>query len=315
MRAAGHFAYMQMRADIGQNLFPSGWTDYALVDSGDGRKLERFGPYHFIRPEPQALWAPRLDDAAWAGADGVFTASSEDSEQGGKWQLKPYLPDFWEMGFETVRFAAMPTPFRHLGFFPEQSVHWQWCADKIARFIERHNRPPRILNLFAYSGVASLHAAAAGAEVTHLDASKKAVAQAFANRDLSGLQDAPIRFITDDAGRFVEREKRRERVYDGIILDPPKYGRGPKGEVWQLARDLPPLLAGCRAILSDTPLFMVATLYAIRTSTVAVHAAVASHLQGLSGQIESGEIAIAEEGPDSRAIGQALYVRYSGLSS
>ena len=310
---ASHLAVMQYTAKIGQNLIPSDWQDYQLVDSGHGRKLERFGRFHFVRPEMQALWEPRQPQSLWDAADGVFLASADDSEQGGKWQLKPHVPDSWELGFETVRFAAMPTPFRHLGFFPEQSVHWQWCAEQITAFIKIHNRPPRILNLFAYSGVASLHAAAAGAEVTHLDASKKAVAQAFANRDLSGLPDAPIRFITDDAIRFVEREARRERSYDGIILDPPKYGRGPKGEVWQLSRDLPKLLTGCRAILSETPLFLVATLYAIRTSTVAVHSAIASHLQGLDGTLTSGEIAIAEDGEEGRAIGQALYVRYSGL--
>jgi len=304
---------MQFKANIGQNLIPSGWTDYQLVDSGHGRKLERFGRFHFVRPEMQALWAPRQPQSVWDAADGVFLASSEDSEQGGKWHLKPHLPASWELGFETVRFAAMPTPFRHLGFFPEQSVHWQWCAAQIKAFIAKHNRAPRILNLFAYSGVASLHAAAAGADVTHLDASKKAVAQAFANRDLSQMSDAPIRFITDDATRFVEREQRRGRTYDGIILDPPKYGRGPKGEVWQLSQDLPLLLTGCRSILSDTPLFLVATLYAIRTSTVAVHSAIASHLDGLSGTLTSGEIAVAEDGEDGRAIGQALYVRYSGL--
>ena len=304
---------MQNKPEYSQNLFPSDWEDYQLVDSGNGRKLERFGAFHFVRPEMQALWTPRMPQSLWDAADGVFLASAEDSEQGGKWQLKPHLPDSWELGFETVRFAAMPTPFRHLGFFPEQSVHWQWCAEQIRAFIKLHKRAPRILNLFAYSGVASLHAAAAGAEVTHLDASKKAVSQAFENRDLSGLQDAPIRFITDDAIRFVDREQRRGRSYDGIILDPPKYGRGPKGEVWQLSRDLPILLAGCRAILSDNPLFLVATLYAIRTSTLAVHSAIASHLEGLQGSIASGEIAVAEAGEDGRAIGQALYVRYSGL--
>lgn len=309
---------MQIKAETGQNLFPTCWDDYQLVDSGHGRKLERFGPFHFIRPELQAMWAPRQPRALWDAADGVFLASADDTEQGGKWQLKPHLPKTWELGFEGIRFAAMPTPFRHLGFFPEQSVHWQWCATQIRAFIAHYGRAPKILNLFAYSGVASLHAAAAGAEVTHIDASKKAIAQAFVNRDLSQLQSAPIRFITDDAQGFVDREQRRGNYYDGIILDPPKYGRGPKGEIWQLNQDLPQLLAGCRSIISDSPLFLVATLYAIRTSTLAVHSAVASHLAGLEGQISSGEIGIIETSnghadPDGRAIGQALYVRYTGL--
>jgi 23S rRNA (cytosine1962-C5)-methyltransferase len=169
-----------------------------------------------------------------------------------------------------------------------------------------------LLNLFAYSGLASLHAAQAGAEVTHLDASKKAVAQAFENRDLSALSTAPIRFITDDASRFVEREIRRGHHYDGIMLDPPKYGRGPKGEIWRLEEHLPTLLAGCRALLSDTPLLFIATIYAIRTSTSAVQSAVGDALAGMGGIFQAGELAIREEREEGRTIGQALYVRWSG---
>ena len=312
MAENGNIAPMTFfKPQIQDNLYPSGWQDYALLDSGNGQKLERFGPYHFVRPEPQALWAPRLDSHIWHAADGRFVAAAEDSEKGGRWQLSDKLPESWDLSFETVRFHAMPTPFRHLGFFPEQSVHWQWCARQIEDFITRHKRAPRILNLFAYSGVASLHAAAAGAEVTHLDASKKAVAQAFANRDLSRLENAPIRFITDDASRFVQRELRRERLYDGIILDPPKYGRGPKGEVWQIHENLPQLLSDCVSLLSEDAAFLVATLYAIRTSTSAVHSALADLLNGRTGALQSGEIVISEEGDNGRAIGQALYARWA----
>lgn len=293
-------------------LYPDGWTDYELLDSGDGQKLERFGPYLFVRPESQAHWPCFLDSSIWESAHGRFVASAQDSEKGGRWQLASGLPESWEIGFDDIRFAAQPTPFRHLGFFPEQSVHWRWCAQKIADFASRHGRPPQLLNLFAYSGVASLHAAAAGAEVTHLDASKKAVAMAFENRDRSGLQSAPIRFITDDAMGFLQREARRGRSYDGIMLDPPKYGRGPKGEIWQLERDLAPLLAACRALLSRQPLFVVATLYAIRLSALAAHGALATALDGLGGEINSGEIAIRENRPGGRAIGQALFARWSG---
>lgn len=291
------------------HLYPTDWTEYRLLDSGDGQKLEQFGRYRFIRPEPQALWGKALPESDWAAADGLFVAGN--TEDKGRWQLSDTLPASWEMSFEGVRFCALPTPFRHLGFFPEQSPHWQWTARKIAEFIAKEGRPPRLLNLFAYSGVASLHAAAAGAEVTHLDASKKAVAQAFDNRTLSGLEDAPIRFITDDALRFVAREQRRGNQYDGIMLDPPKYGRGPKGEVWQVNENLPELLAGCRALLSDRPLLFIATLYAIRMSTTAVHAAIADVLDGLGGEIQSGELALRENRPGGRAIGQALYVRWS----
>ena len=294
----------------GLYLYPQGWTDYELLDSGAGEKLERFGPYLFVRPEAQAHWPRFLEDSLWESAHGRFVASSEDSAKGGRWQLQKSLPESWQIGFDGLRFAALPTAFRHLGFFPEQAVHWRWCAGQIAEFIARQGRPPRLLNLFAYSGVASLHAAAAGAEVTHLDASKKAVSMAFDNRNLSGLQEAPIRFITDDAMGFLQREARRGRQYDAIILDPPKYGRGPKGEVWQLERDLHPLLQACRALLSDSPLFVVATLYAVRLSALAAHAALAAGMEGVSGQTESGEIAIVENRPAGRAIGQALFARW-----
>lgn len=294
----------------GQISLTDDWHDYALLDSGNGLKLERFGSYCFIRPEPQALWDKRLGDDIWGKAAGRFMASSDDPEKGGKWQLSKDLPERWVMHYEAVRFYASPTPFRHLAFFPEQSGHWQFCAKAISAFRKRYNRAPRILNLFGYTGVASLHAAAAGADVTHVDASKKAVASAFENRDLSDLQDAPIRYITDDCQKFVARELRREKQYDGIILDPPKYGRGPKGEVWRLEEDLPALLKDCADLLSDEALFMVLTIYAIRTSTLACHSAMAQALASRPGQLTSGELGIVEAQENPRAIGQALFIRY-----
>ena len=287
------------------------WQDYALLDSGDGLKLERFGPYSFVRPEPQALWPKRLDEKIWAKAAGRFLASSDDPEKGGKWQLSSDLPDKWVMSYDNVKFYASPTPFRHLAFFPEQSGHWQFCALKIKAFQAKHNRAPRMLNLFGYTGVASLHAAAAGAEVTHVDASKKAITQAFENRDLSGLQEARIRYITDDCMKFVAREIRRGNHYDGIILDPPKYGRGPKGEIWRLEEQLPELLSLCASLLSEDAIFMILTIYAIRTSTLATHSAVAEALSGRDGEITSGEVGIIETQNNPRAIGQALFVRYT----
>jgi len=294
----------------GQISLTDDWQDYALLDSGNGLKLERFGSYCFIRPEPQALWDRRLGDDIWAKAAGRFMASSDDPEKGGKWQLSRDLPDRWVMHYDNVRFYASPTPFRHLAFFPEQSGHWQFCAKAIDAFRTRCNRAPRILNLFGYTGVASLHAAAAGADVTHVDASKKAIASAFENRDLSELQDAPIRYITDDCQKFVARELRREKQYDGIILDPPKYGRGPKGEVWRLEEDLPALLKDCANLLSDEALFMVLTIYAIRTSTLACHSAMAEALASRPGHLTSGELGIVEAQENPRAIGQALFIRY-----
>ena len=306
-------------SEFSHHLYPTGWRDYRLIDSGDGQKLEQFGPYRFVRPEAQALWTPRLEKYVWQHADGHFITSEQDSEKGGSWRLNNSLPENWQMQFEDIHFFAMPTSFRHLGFFPEQSVHWQWCALKIKDFIEIHNRPPRILNLFAYSGIASLHAAHAGAEITHIDASKKAVQLAFDNRALSKLDGAPIRFIIEDALQFVQRELRRGKSYDGIILDPPKYGRGPKGEIWQLQENLPFLLSNCQQLFSDSPLFLVATIYAVRLSIISIHAAIADSFSEMKGELKSGEIALVEDDTLSnkppRAIGQAIYARWCGLTS
>jgi 23S rRNA (cytosine1962-C5)-methyltransferase len=292
------------------------WQDYALLDSGDGQKLERFGSFTFVRPEPQAMWAPRLATTDWQAADGRFVASqgrADDDEAAGGWTLAKNLPSQWSISYDGLRFIARPTPFRHLGFFPEQAPHWNWCAGLIAAFIARHGRAPRILNLFAYSGVASLHAARAGAEVAHVDASRKAIAQAFENRDEAGLDDAPIRFITEDAGRFVEREVRRGRSYDGILLDPPKYGRGPKGERWQIETDLVPLLQGCRNLLSDTPMFLLLTIYAIRASSQAAHYALADLMAGTGGAVSSGELVSVETGDAPRVVSQANFARWTGF--
>ena len=306
-------------SEFSHHIYPSGWRDYRLIDSGDGQKLEQFGPYRFVRPEAQALWTPRLEKYVWQHADGHFITSEQDSEKGGSWRLNSSLPKNWQMQFEDIHFFAMPTSFRHLGFFPEQSVHWQWCALKIKDFIKIHNRAPRILNLFAYSGIASLHAANAGAEITHIDASKKAVQLAFDNRALSKLDDAPIRFIIEDALQFVQRELRRGKSYDGIILDPPKYGRGPKGEIWQLQENLPLLLSNCQQLISDSPLFLVATIYAVRLSIVSIHAAIADSFSEMNGELKSGEIALVEDvtlsNKPPRAIGQAIYARWCGLTT
>ena len=241
----------------------------------------------------------------------VSSASSDEGE-GGKWKLDSSLPPSWEMRYDGLSFSAMPTPFRHYGFFPEQAVHWRWCAERIADYHTKTKTAPRILNLFGYTGVASLHAAMAGAEVVHVDSSKKAIAQAFANRDLSSLSDSPIRFITEDARRFVEREARRKRSYHGIILDPPKYGRGPKGEVWQWHRDLAPLLALLGDILSEDALFVVLTSYAIRSSFLSLHHALESTLTAQrGGSVESGELAIREENERKFRLGQAIFARWS----
>ena len=292
------------------------WHDYELLDSGNLKKLERFGDFRFIRPEPQAMWQPRLDAGAWE-ADGVFRPDKNETEtiDTGGWQLSKNLPHSWQMRYQNLRFLARPTPFRHLGFFPEQAAHWNWCAGKIQQFQRKNDRRPRILNLFAYSGLASLHAAAAGAEITHVDASKKAIAQAFENRDVCGLQNKPIRFITDDASGFVAREIRRQHDYDGIIIDPPKYGRGPNGETWRIEDDLRPLLKQAADLLSNDAVFLLLTIYAIRASSLAAHYALEDSLRDHSGRIDSGELAIMEstlKGQSARRyVSQANFARWA----
>jgi 23S rRNA (cytosine1962-C5)-methyltransferase len=260
------------------------WTDFALLDSGDGRKLERYGPWRLIRPEPQAMWRPASPE--WQ-ADGEFIGGADD-EGGGRWQLDPRVPPSWPLKWQDVRFHAACTPFRHLAFFPDMAPQWQW--------MRQHVTPgQRVLNLFGYTGVGTLALAAGGAELTHVDASKKAVEAARANQLLSGMQSSPVRWLVDDALKFVQREVRRGKRYDGIILDPPKFGRGPNGEVWRLEQGLPELIAGCRALLDARSSFLVLTVYAIRMSALAIGTLLREATADLGGRVEIGEMSIREE--------------------
>ena len=278
------------------------------------KKLEKFGPYTFSRPEPQAIWAPRLKAKVWENSSGSFLSSSslENEDPKGKWIIKNNIPDKWEMSFDSLKFFATPTPFRHLGFFPDQSPHWIWAAQKINQFISvlNHKNHPKILNLFGYSGLASLHAASCGASVTHVDASKKAINYAFENRNLSSFKELPIKFIIEDAVKFVNREIRRGNKYDGIILDPPKYGRGPNGEKWDLFNDLPLLLKSLPQILSNNPIFIILNSYAIRSSHISLHYGLSEVMKNYSGNVESGEISIVEDQVNPRQISTAIFARW-----
>ncbi len=284
------------------------WEDYELLDSGHGRKLERFGPYTFVRPEVQALWTPRLPAATWDAADAVFIPSGEES--GGHWQFRRKIAESWTMRYGGLRFTAMTTPGRHLGVFPECAAHWDWAAETIVSAQQDAKGEIRVLNLFGYTGLATLACAAAGAKVTHVDASKKSVAWARQNAALSGLAERPIRWIVDDALKFVQREGRRGARYDGILLDPPKFGRGPKGEVWEVYRALPELLRACRQVLSPRPLFVVLTVYAVKLPAVHAHAALAEMMQGLGGRVECGELVTVEKSA-GRLLSQAAYARWA----
>jgi len=286
----------------------TGWDDYALLDSGDGRKLERYGPYTVVRPEPQCLWAPRLDAAAWEGADAIFDPS--DEEDAGRWRFQGQPLEAWAMGWGQARFNARFTAFRHLAFFPEQAANWEWLEARIRNQIETKAEPPRVLNLFGYTGVASLVCAGAGAAVTHVDASKKAIAMARENAELSNFADRPIRWICEDARRYVQREVRRGSRYEGIILDPPKYGRGPTGEVWRLFEDLPELSALCAELLSENASFLILNAYAARISGAALAGLLADRLADRGGTIEWGELALSEESGE-REIGLSFYARWA----
>jgi 23S rRNA (cytosine1962-C5)-methyltransferase len=274
-----------------------GWADYALIDSGHGRKFERYGKYTFIRPEAQALWSPRLP--AWE-ADGEFIGGS-DEDGGGKWQLKNSVPDSWVMSFDDVRFHASCTPFRHLAFFPDQAVQWQWLRARL-------RAGDAMLNLFGYTGVASLIAAKAGAQVTHVDASKKSIAAARENQQLSGLPADSVRWIVDDALKFIKREVRREKRYQLIVLDPPKFGRGPEGERWDFFEGLPELLACAQQIVDASRGAVILTSYAIRASVLALDCAMRAAFP--TGTVESGEMAIAHEG-DERLLPTAMFSRWT----
>jgi 23S rRNA (cytosine1962-C5)-methyltransferase len=280
------------------------WDDYALIDSGGGRKLERYGPYRVIRPEPQCLWAPTLGEADWA-ADAVFDPA--DEEDAGRWRFARRLPEAFPLAWRDVRFSGRFTAFRHLAFFPEQAANWAWLEERLRAL----STGPKILNLFGYTGVASLVAAGEGAAVTHVDASKKAVGWARENAVLSKLEDRPVRWICEDARKYVQREVRRGARYDGIILDPPKYGRGPAGEVWRLYDDLPGLVAGCAALLSDEASFLLLNGYSERISGLALGSLLADVLLGRGGRIDWGELALMEESA-GRGVGLSFFARWSG---
>jgi len=283
-------------------LSGEGWQDYALLDSGHGRKLERYGDYRFIRPEPQAMWSPRLSD--WQ-AHGEFVPGS-DEDGGGRWHFdKPVPREGWPLAWREVKFTAQCTPFRHLGFFPDMAPVWDWMRERLEGTADAST-----LNLFGYTGVGTLALSECG-PVTHVDASKKSVAQARENAALSGMADRPVRWLIDDAAKFAAREVRRGKRYDGIILDPPKFGRGPEGEVWRLEEGLPGLIADCRKLLDADSRFLFLTVYAVRMSSLALAGLLAEHFADLPGMIEHGDLAVQEEGEGTRLLPTAIFARWS----
>jgi 23S rRNA (cytosine1962-C5)-methyltransferase len=237
-----------------ETLSPT-WADYELLDTGSGRKLERFGPITLIRPEPQAAWGPSLPPKIWDPAHGEFVQAHRTKR--GEWKFSKGVPSRWEMRRKSLAFWVQPTPSGHLGVFPDQASHWDWLTSQMKSALA----PPKVLSLFGYTGLATLSAAAAGAHVTHVDASRQAIKWARENQSLSQLAERPIRWIVDDAQAFVAREIRRGQTYDALILDPPRFGRGPQGELWKVDESLPALLRQCRKLLSPAPLFVLLNTY------------------------------------------------------
>jgi 23S rRNA (cytosine1962-C5)-methyltransferase len=274
------------------------WTDWGLLDSGHGRKLERYGKVKVIRPEPQAMWAPASN--GWE-ADATFVPGS-DEEGGGRWVQDKPVPKSWLLGRGNVRFSASLTPFRHLGFFPDMAPQWDWMRERAD--------DADILNLFGYTGVGTLLLSEAGGRLVHVDASKKSVDGGKANAALSDLADRPIRWIVDDATKFTAREVRRGRRYDGILLDPPKFGRGPEGEVWRLEEHLAPLLADCRKLLDENSRFLVLTVYAVRMSALAIGELVSQVMSDIGGTVECGEMSVREEAR-GLLLPTAIFARWS----
>lgn len=300
-----------MMARAPELLIADDWADYQLLDSGNGGKLEQVGPYRFVRPEPQALWAPALPAREWEQADAIFSPAAAGDEEAGRWRFNRELPQSWVLRWDDIAFLSRPTPFRHLAFFPEHSVHWRFARE----CLEKHQGgQPEVLNLFGYSGLASLVCAKAGARVTHVDASKKAIGFGKDNQVAAGLDGAPIRWICDDALAFVRRELRRGRRYDGIILDPPKFGRGPDGETWRLENDLPELLGACQELLRTDPSardsaagFLIATVYAVRLSYLALAQTAQAFFS--NGVWQVGEMALMHKDRD-RLLPTAIFARW-----
>ncbi len=284
-------------------LVADDWHDYALLDCGHGRKLEQFGSQIINRPDPQAFWEPAAPIETWR-ANATFDAKSENDERG-RWDVNPAAPQEWTMKWQDLEFEVRRTPFRHLGIFQEHSVHWRFAQNQI----RAARRPVKVLNLFGYTGMMSLACAQAGAEVVHLDASPKSNGYGKENQSLSKLQDRRVRWIADDAMKFVAREHRRGNTYDAIVLDPPKFGRGPKNETWRFEEHFPALLDGVRALLSQQPLFVITTAYAVRLSYLAVAQSMADRLSDFGGALEQGEMAIPQK-DSNRLLPTAIYARW-----
>ena len=278
------------------------WKDYTLIDTSKGEKLEKWGEYTLIRPDPQVIWESDKSHASWKNAD----ASYKRIGGGGSWKINS-LPEAWNISYKDLTFKIAPSGFKHTGLFPEQAANWDWFGS----LIKDANRPIKVLNLFAYTGGATVAAAKAGASVVHVDSSKGMVARAKENAALSGVSDAPIRYIVDDCKKFVEREIRRGNKYDAVIMDPPSYGRGPNGEVWKLEDNIDSLVALVANIISDQPLFFLLNSYTTGLSPLAMRYIVELRLPSKDRYIESEELGLKTQvGSHILPCGSSVRVTY-----
>jgi 23S rRNA (cytosine1962-C5)-methyltransferase len=282
-------------------------TGYALLDSGNMQKLERIGPYTLIRPSPQAVWTPRLPAAEWNRVDGVYVRSAEGA---GAWEWRRKVEREFIIIYNNLSFQIKLTNFGHMGLFPEQATNWDWLRGKIRTRLRRTNdRNLHVLNLFAYTGGSTLAASQAGAHLTHVDAAKGVVDWARKNAELCALQERPIRWLVDDALKFIKREERRNSTYQGIILDPPSFGRGPQGEVFKIEDDLMPLLEACKAILAEDALFVLYSCHTPGFTPLVLQNQLAALVDTHGGKIESDEMMVAESG--GRPLPSGAYSRWS----
>jgi 23S rRNA (cytosine1962-C5)-methyltransferase len=281
-------------------LSTPGWDEYELLDTGNGMRLERFGPYRISRPDPQIIWKPKLDLQNWDKVDATFDAQVK------KWIIKTTIPTKWQLSYNNIAFYAKLSPFKHTGIFPEQILQWKWMKEKI----KDTDKSLKILNLFGYTGIASLVCAAEGAVVTHVDASRPTISWARENQSVSHLQDKPIRWILDDAIKFVQREVKRGVRYDGIVMDPPVYGHGPTGERWDFHESFPRLLSLCRQVLSNDPKFVLVNAYAISSSALMLENIFGDYFSDIKGLVEAGELAL-EEKSGKRLLSTGIFARWS----
>lgn len=284
--------------------FTGTFTDFRLLDSGDGYRLEQWGPYRLARPDPQAIWQRHIPAGEWAKADATFDGSGER----GRWNLRTRMPAVWTVTYKlpdgkATQLKARLTPFKHTGIFAEQCANWEWMSARTA------GRQCKILNLFAYSGAASVILTGQGHFVTHVDASKPAIAWAKENQVLNKLPDDSIRWILEDAAAFVKREVRRGQTYDGILLDPPAFGHSPDGKTWKFSRDVPLLLADCVSLLSDIPAFLLVNAYATNSSAIALKNIMEDAIGKKGGVMEYGELCLQQE--DKRLLSTGIVTRWS----